>query len=252
MLETRMRGVRRKAHRFAILSTIWALMSTFALARGAEPANGHQTNAIEGWTVLVSNRLLIEDRSGTEKALELLRTQLQEIVRAVPAPAVARLREVTLWFSPEYPGVPPRAEYHPGADWLRANGRDPAMIKGVEFTDVRNFESEARRMPNFTLHELAHSYHDRVLSGGFDNAEIKDAFETAKTGGKYDRVRRTDAEGNTTFDRAYALTNPMEYFAESTEAFFSRNDFFPFDRAELKQADPGMERLLARLWGIAN
>jgi dipeptidyl-peptidase-4 len=25
----------------------------------------------------------------------------------------------------------------------------------------------------------------------------------------------------------------MEYFAETTEAYFSRNDFFPFTRAEL-------------------
>jgi len=65
------------------------------------------------------------------------------------------LREVTLWFSPEYPGADPRAEYHPGAGWLRDNGRDPVMAKGAEFTDVRNFEAEMKRMPNFTLREMA-------------------------------------------------------------------------------------------------
>lgn len=107
-------------------------------------------------------------------------------------------------------------------------------------------------MPNFTLHELAHSYHDRVLANGFDNAEIKAAFEKAKAGGTYDRVLRRDAKGKETLDRAYALISPMEYFAESTEAFFSRNDFFPFDRAELKQHDPGVEQLLIRLWGVTN
>jgi hypothetical protein len=122
---------------------------------GGKTAAGHQTNSIEGWTVLVHERLLAEDKAVTAKALELLRAQLQEIVRVVPAPAVAKLREVTLWFSPEYPGVKPRAEYHPGAGWLRDNGRDPVMVKSVEFTDVRNFEAETRRMPNFTLHELA-------------------------------------------------------------------------------------------------
>jgi Mlc titration factor MtfA (ptsG expression regulator) len=46
------------------------------------------------------------------------------------------------------------------------------------------------------------------------------------------------------------MTNPQEYFAETTEAFFSRNDFFPFNRAELKQHDPDMEQLLTRLWGV--
>ena len=41
----------------------------------------------------------------------------------------------------------------------------------------------------------------------------------------------------------------MEYFAESTEAFFGTNDFYPFVRAELKQHDPKMFDLLWKLWG---
>ena len=209
----------------------------------------HQTNFIEGWKVLVNQRLLAEERAGTEKALELLRVQLQEIIRVVPAPAVAKLREVPLWFSPEYPGVKPTAEYHPGAGWLRDNGRDPAMAKGVEFTDVKDFEAETKRMPNFTLHELAHGYHDRVLKGGFGNAEIKAAYERAKASGSYDKVERWFGNGRPNKkEKAYAMTSPMEYFAETTEAFFSRNDFFPFTREELKQHDPEMEKLLERLW----
>ena len=42
----------------------------------------------------------------------------------------------------------------------------------------------------------------------------------------------------------------MEYFAELTEAFFSRNDFYPFTREELHQHDLQMEKLLAKLWGV--
>jgi len=176
---------------------------------------------------------------------------LQEIVRTVPAAAVAKLREVPLWFSPEYPGVQPRAEYHPGAGWLRDNGRDSMMAKAVEFTDVRNFEAETKRMPNFTLHELAHAYHDRVLAGGFGNAEIKAAYERAKAGGSYDRVERWFGNGRPNArEKAYAMSSPMEYFAETTEAYFSRNDFFPFTHDELKRHDPEMERLIAKLWGV--
>jgi hypothetical protein len=211
----------------------------------------YRTNVIEGWTVLVDERLFTTEEPSTAKAMGLLRTQLLEIARTVPAPAVAKLREVTLWFSPEYPGVRPRAEYHPGAGWLRDNGRDPLMAKAVEYSDVRNFEAETRRMPNFTLHELAHAYHHRVLERGFDNPEIKAAFERAKTGKTYDKVERWFGNGRSnTFERAYAMTSPQEYFAETTEAFFSRNDFFPFNRAELKQHDPEMEQLLGRLWGV--
>jgi Mlc titration factor MtfA (ptsG expression regulator) len=105
-------------------------------------------------------------------------------------------------------------------------------------------------MPNFTLHELAHAFHDRFLPGGFENPEIKAAYNRAKASGAYDRVERWNGDGKSkTTERAYAMTNPMEYFAEITEAFFSRNDFYPFDREELRQHDPEMERLLRRLWG---
>jgi hypothetical protein len=41
-----------------------------------------------------------------------------------------------------------------------------------------------------------------------------------------------------------------EYFAETSEALFSRNDFFPFTRDELKQHDPEMFALLEELWGV--
>jgi Mlc titration factor MtfA (ptsG expression regulator) len=153
-----------------------------------------------------------------------------------------------LWISPEYPNIPPRAEYHSEGVWLRDNGRDPAMAQAIEFTNVRIFEAETRRMPNFALHELAHAYHDRVLAGRPAAARITAAYQNAKAGGKYDRVERQDSEGRKRMDRAYAITSPFEYFAETTEAYFSRNDFFPYTREELKSHDPDMFGLLPELW----
>ena len=35
--------------------------------------------------------------------------------------------------------------------WLRDDGRDPAMARGVEFSGVADFEAEMNRMPKFTL-----------------------------------------------------------------------------------------------------
>ena len=43
---------------------------------------------------------------------------------------------------------------------------------------------------------------------------------------------------------------PMEYFAEGTEAYFDRNDFYPFVRAELKEHDPVLHDLLEEIWGV--
>lgn len=218
-----------------------------AFSSTPEPA-AYRTEKIEGWTVHTSERLLAESPEAIAHALEMLKGQLAEIVRVVPSPAVAKLREVPLWFSPEYPGIIPRAEYHPNPKWLVEHGRNVAMAKGVEFTNVRIYDAEIRRMPVFVLHELAHAYHDRVLR--FDQPEVKAAYQHAVASKTYEAVERRNGDRVVgTHERAYALSNEREYFAETTEAFFGRNDFYPFTRDELRAADPEMERLLARLWG---
>jgi Phosphoenolpyruvate:glucose-phosphotransferase regulator. len=225
--------------------------NSFTPARSAEPLAiaGYQTKNIEGWNVLVSDELLKKDKEATDQALDLLKVQLQEIVRVVPPEALAELRKVPLWISPEYPGFQPRAEYHPDAGWLRDHNRNPVMEKGVEFTNVCIFERETQRMPNFALHELAHAYHDRVLTKGFENVEIKSAYERARASGLYDRVEQRLGDGRSTYVRAYALTSPQEYFAECSEAFFATNDFFPFTRDQLKRHDREMFALLCSIWG---
>jgi len=209
-----------------------------------------QTREILGWQVHVDQRLLSDGQQATDEALRLLAGQLEELVGQVPSEAVEKLREVPLYVSPPYPGFGPRAEYHPDASWLRRNGRDPGMAKGIEFTNVDSFAAECRRMPALVLHELAHAYHDRVLPGGHGNATVQEAYERARASGRYEQVERRDANGNTRLDRAYALTNPAEYFAETSEAFFSTNDFFPYVRDELEQIDPHACEMLASLWGV--
>ena len=208
----------------------------------------YETKMLLGWTVKINRQLQEKDAPALEWALVLLHSQLKTICRLVPPKQLAELKKVTLWLSPEYPHTPPTAEYHPGADWLRENGRNPEMAKGVEFTDTPAFDAEMRRMPLFVLHELAHAYHDRVLGG--DEPRILAAYQHAKASGKYDKVERQDSEGRKRLDRAYALTNAQEYFAEGTEAFFGANDFFPFNKAQLKVHDPELYALLEKLWGI--
>jgi hypothetical protein len=222
------------------LAVLWCLLAVMCC-----PPSGHETRSVAGWQVHVSKKLLQQEGPATTRALELLKTQLEEVVRVVPKPVVTRLQQVPLWFSPEYPGVRPTAEYHPNRQWLCDHGRDPAMAKAVEFTNVRLFEKETRRMPFFAFHELAHAYHDQVL--GFDNAEVRAVYEAAKKSGRYDKVKRWTGE-KITEERAYAMNNAKEYFAESSEAYFGRNDFYPFTRTELKEHDPQMYVLLERLW----
>lgn len=224
-----------------------------ALARSKEGEVGiaRETREISGWQVHINKTLLSDEaKPATEKALGMLKVQLDEIIKLVPAPAVVELQKVPLYFSPAYPKSGERAEFHPDAGWLKDNGRDPVMGKGVEFTNVNSFEDDTKRMPNFALHELAHAYHNRFLPKGFENPEIAAAYQKAKASGKYDKVERVDSKGNKRMDKAYAMTDPMEYFAECTEGFFVRNDFYPYTRAELEKHDPEMAALVQKLWGV--
>jgi hypothetical protein len=95
------------------------------------------------------------------------------------------------------------------------------------------------------LHELAHGYHDQFLD--FDNPEITAVYEAAKAAGIYEKVLLFTGETV----KHYGLNNHKEYFAEGTESYFYRNDFYPFVRAELKQHDPALHDLLEKIWGPA-
>lgn len=210
----------------------------------------HTTFLFNGWMIHLNDQLWQDDagKAATRKMLRLLSEQLARVVKAVPATAVKRLRKVPVWINPEYENVRPRCEYHPGAGWLRDNGRDPAMAKAVEISNVRIFEFENRRMPYLMLHEMSHAYHDQVL--GFDEPRIVAAYEVARESGSYESVSRFTGV-KTVNDKAYAISNHKEYFAESTEAYFGKNDFFPFDRSELRAHDPQMDALLGKLWGVS-
>jgi hypothetical protein len=231
-----------------LLFVLSCIASTTAFGLFDEAKIKRSTSTVEGWNLHVDNKLLREDKAATAKAKKLLKAQLQEITRVVPSEAVAELQKVPLYFSPEYPDSQQRAEYHPGAGWLKDNNRDPVMAKAVEFTNILIFERETKRMPNFALHELAHAYHDRFLPDGFANKDVQAAFERARAAGLYDEVEQRFGDGRSARVKAYAMTNPMEYFAECSEAFFSTNDFFPFNKEELQKHDPEMFELLHKLW----
>ncbi|MDB6071924.1 MAG: hypothetical protein JWL81_3095 [Verrucomicrobiales bacterium] len=240
-------------HEFGNAETIF--LTGDALGRGMvdllrkKPSRTALVREVEGWTLEIQPELWEKEEAAVETAVGLLREQLGEIVRVVPAPAVAELRKVGLWFTVGYPDTPPRAEYHPDAGWLRQNRRDPRMAQGVEFSNIPIFQREMERMPNFALHELAHAWHHRILT--YDQPDLKAAFAAAQASGRYTLVEQRQKKARPgKMVRAYALTNVMEYFAEGTEAWFSTNDFYPFTRQELQSYDAQLVEALRKVWAV--
>ena len=209
-----------------------------------DPVERYVKQRVEGWDVLVNKQLDAEEhRELRGQTLRVLGEHLFRVTRVVPAEALAELRKVPFWVELAHPKHPCMC-YHPSSDWLRENGMNPAKARSVEIANAKTFLRWTIDQPWMVLHELAHGYHHRVL--GYDHAGVRACFERAAAAKKYESVLHIGGRTR----RHYALNNPMEYFAEGSEAYFGTNDFFPFVRAELRQHDPEMYELLGKLWKV--
>ncbi len=229
-----------------------SLAAAIALLPGAGRVSANDTTfyepverKVEGWTVAVDPQLLHADHEAVAtKAMQALANHLQRITYIVPPDRLAELRGLRIWLELENPTLS-NMQYHPSRGWLVRNGHDPRLAKHVHIPRAKNLFAAHMwaKHPYVVLHELAHAYHDQKL--GFDHLEIRQTFENAKQQGIYEEVLLyTGAKV-----RHYGLNNAKEYFAESTEAYFGVNDFYPFVRAELKEHDPRMFSLLEDVWG---
>jgi hypothetical protein len=209
-----------------------------------DPTVEYTVQYLEGWDIMVNQRLAAkEHRDLRDRALKLLSDHLYRITRVVPPGPLANLRRIPVWVELNEPHHPCMC-YHPDAAWLRRHDMNPQKAGAIEIANAENFLKWTQQQPWMVLHELAHGYHHQVL--GFDHADVKSCFRYAVASGVYRSVLHWDGRKK----RAYALENDMEYFAESTEAYFGSNDFYPFVRAELKQHDPRMYDLIEKAWGV--
>jgi hypothetical protein len=214
----------------------------YASVANYEPTTNYRVEHIAGWKVYFHARLLKDKPDLAARVRRELTRQLEAIVTNVPADKVESLRKTSIWvehFHPQFPC----ACYHPDVRWLRSNGFNPDKVDSVDISNPQNFVDWSRDQPWMMLHELAHGYHDQVL--GYDHQGIRRAYERAKASGNYEKVKHVN--GDTV--RHYALNNDQEYFAEITEAYFGKNDFFPFIREDLKKLDPEGYALMHDVWG---
>ncbi len=206
-----------------------------------DPTSIYRRGALHGFTVLV-NPAVLKHPPEASALWQELDAQLAAIVRVVPAKPLSALQQVRIWV--EWANRDGAAEFHPSVEWLTQHGYNPDKAGGVEVSNTRNFVQWSRLdQPWMLLHELAHAYHHRVL--GDNDAGIQMAYQHAVTQGLYQSIAYIKGGKR----KAYALTNEKEYFAELSESYFGKNDFYPFTRSELKTYDPIGYRLMEQRWG---
>jgi hypothetical protein len=200
---------------------------------------------MEGFTIHVDPQLLPggEHEEEGARALDMLRGHLQRIAILITGETLEKLKTCEIWIEHAHPELS-NMQYHPSEKWLTDRGYDGRLAKKVHITHAHRLllRSQLLKHPAVVLHELAHAYHDQIL--GFDHPAIIEAYEKAMAAGIYDNVLLYNGERV----KHYAATNHKEYFAEATESFFYRNDFYPFTAAELNEHDPGAYQLMKRIW----
>ncbi|HEX4176797.1 MAG TPA: hypothetical protein VHY57_00090 [Rhizomicrobium sp.] len=182
----------------------------------------------------------------------VLEEKLREIEAVLPHGPLAALRSVVPimadHLTPDFPSV---AVYHwVGAEpWLREYGEPACKAGSINILQAGQFVSlvqDVTRYPAALLHEVAHAYQDRLVPNGVRNETINRAYQAALASGIYEHVLNVTG----VMHQANAITNAMEYFANTTTAYFLRNDDWPEDRNALAQSDRAGFEMIRRLWNV--
>jgi hypothetical protein len=215
-------------------------MSGMSEAKRPTPAEDYERIEREGWKIFVSPKLVRQKPRARQEMIDVLSNSLRVIRAAIPMQAVQHLVTVPIWL--EYGNKErPAGEYHHNAQWLSEH-MIVEKLKGVQFSYklVQWIDDQ----PSLVLHELAHAYHFEVLTLGYKPINL--AYERACKSGIYESVKRFNTGGK--FQRSYALTNPVEFFAELTESYFGTGDYYPFTREQFEALDPESAAVISEAW----
>ncbi|WP_157735813.1 RICIN domain-containing protein [Granulosicoccus antarcticus] len=206
--------------------------------------SAYRLTTVQGFELLISPQLDAAVQTATATLSEI-EAQLIAIEQALPAAALDELKEVRIWVELDQL-VDGGAQYHVSEGWLLENGYNPEKVGGVEISNAANFVNWSQTaQPWMVLHELSHAWQ---FNHAESNSEIAMAYQGALASGIYESVEYVDG----TSERAYALSDDKEYFAELTEAYFGKNDYYPFTHDQLQQFDADGYALIEQVWGVSS
>lgn len=194
--------------------------------------------------------------------MHVLNTDLNKINGVVPSAALKILQSTPIWLNDsylyyDYPKQtkegkkylidiykPPESMcFHPDPNWLKDHGNITNKAEGIEIYRAKDWIKERGYMPMVLLHEMGHAYHWYL---DFNRSDVLNAYNFIKN--SKDKLYREIPFILGGKRDAYALTNQMEYFSELTESYFGLNDFYPFNKQELRQYDKMGFKVMETVW----
>jgi hypothetical protein len=238
---------------FSNLSFIIFLAVSLAYAEPAPQVEGYRCIKVEGHLLWFNKDFMAKEPELLNKTIAAVIADLKQLNELLPAASREAVKPTAIWLELEtepFGTVSGKgAVYHPSAQWLAEHGKKTEMAKGVQICSAKNYLQLRNEKVGMTIvHEMAHAYY-HILEK--DRLDVKAAYEVAKRKGLYDYVGYMGSE-NTTHEvyKAYAITNAHEYFAELSEAYFGCNDYYPYNREQLKEHDPIGYNVIHRIWHL--
>ena len=216
-------------------------------------ASSCEANVFDGFTVFVEQGCFEKH----PRLLAQISGDMAEISRLLPEHALTLLRnKAAIWINDvlKYPDEEKESAgacCHWGTGWVVGNkGDHPAKGSCCEIYSAKQYIDWVASQPSIVLHELSHAYHCHRVSEV--DSIIQNAYKAAMASGVY---ASGEYMGQAQAAKPYGATNANEFFAESSEAFWSsqrfRNDFFPYVHCELKSFDPIGYKMCEDVWGIS-
>lgn len=189
-----------------------------------------------------------------QEAVKYMKEDLDHIVSIIPEDALTVMRKNPIWMERNNKHNSSAAWYHTWEGYPESIGDIKEKGKCVEITNYDYYISWTDiNQPLMVLHELCHLYHDQGL-GGENNQVIKQAYQNAKekelykTGWYRANTNYTQPNQWTKVTDVYCMVTVWEYFAELCEAYWGENDYYPFNKEQLKEHDPVGFAMMESIW----
>ena len=119
-----------------------------------------------------------------QSAIALLKENFEEINKLLPKYALDVMHRNPIWMERDL--TDGAAWYHTSKEWLESQGYMTEKWHCVELCNFVHYVSWTKQnQPYMVLHELCHLYHDLALPGGFENPDVKAAYNHAMAEGLY-------------------------------------------------------------------
>lgn len=235
-------------------STILLMICPVVFSQTPPVVDGYRCIKVQGHWLWFNKDFLANEPKLLNETVAAVVADLKDMDRLMPEAAVEVLKSVSIWLEYEtepFGSVTGQVPvYHYSRTWLIQQGKNPAMAQGVQICNAKNYlQCRDDKVGLYMLHEMAHAYF-HILEQQ-QSQSVKAAYELAKAQGIYDKVGRMNSDVlRGEYITAYAMQDEHEYFAELSEAYFGCNDYYPYNRQQLRQHDPIGYQIVRKLWNL--